>query len=410
MTVYFSDRVPLLAQFQGAGLQFDQQLQRALEISASRPDLEPEDSGFPDSYLTLALYRLNSILTRVVELDESPLNLFHDYKKAPPCRTDEVVPGRRLCSVLTEAAKEASDGVIGVGHFIRAIVGMSLDQDAWDYNGSAIHDTFSVETLLWGTGHNAWTHLKDAPEVVDALNSLGEREQIQDHQYLLMTDSGRIVFRPLSILDPYTMEEAGSRKDRLSLLPHFDDAYSSFSVATILELESLINHPKAREADLQKFFELHPHLLRMWEYRDVYPQVYLAREDDGPLVPDFLLVDPDLQKAMIVDLKLPTKRVVIGSKNRRRLSAPVQEAVAQVLQYQRWFEEKDHRQRLKERTGMEIYQPRLGVIIGRQEDFGSELERQRLAADSRDVEIVTYDDISKYAQRRLRLVRSAERR
>ena len=48
---------PLLSGLARNGLEFDQRLLRALEVSASRPNLKPEDSGFPDSYLTLALYR-----------------------------------------------------------------------------------------------------------------------------------------------------------------------------------------------------------------------------------------------------------------------------------------------------------------------------------------------------------------
>jgi hypothetical protein len=71
----FAQGKPLLRQMRDQGLEFDQLLRRALEASASNPDIDPEDEGFPDSYLTLALYRLNTTLTRVVDLDESRYNL-----------------------------------------------------------------------------------------------------------------------------------------------------------------------------------------------------------------------------------------------------------------------------------------------------------------------------------------------
>ena len=61
----FAQGKPLLLKLAEKGLEFDQLLQRELEVSASNPDIEPEDDGFPDSYLTLALYRLNTTLTRV---------------------------------------------------------------------------------------------------------------------------------------------------------------------------------------------------------------------------------------------------------------------------------------------------------------------------------------------------------
>jgi hypothetical protein len=102
--IRFEQGKPLLAQLESYGLEFDQKLSRALEVSASRPDIEPEDQGFPDSYLTLALYRLNTTLTRLVKLDEGRLNIFHKYELAPKCNPTEVVPGERLCLVLTEAA------------------------------------------------------------------------------------------------------------------------------------------------------------------------------------------------------------------------------------------------------------------------------------------------------------------
>jgi hypothetical protein len=126
--VRFEQRKPLLAQLKKQGLEFDQKLTRALEISASQPNLTPEDDGFPDSYLTLALYRLNTTLTRLVELDESRLNLFHEYCKAPSCAPSEVVPGQRLCWVLSEAARIAAPGkTIGAGHFLRAIAAVTRE-------------------------------------------------------------------------------------------------------------------------------------------------------------------------------------------------------------------------------------------------------------------------------------------
>lgn len=43
----FSPREPLLAQLNESGFEYDQNLNRALEISASKPDISPEDRGFP---------------------------------------------------------------------------------------------------------------------------------------------------------------------------------------------------------------------------------------------------------------------------------------------------------------------------------------------------------------------------
>lgn len=150
--------------------------------------------------------------------------------------------------------------------------------------------------------------------------------------------------------------------------------------------------------------------MRLWGHRDVYPQVYLTREEDGDLIPDFLMIDHDLQKAMIVDLKLPQQGIVVGTKNRKRFSAPVQEARSQLVRYRDWFEESNNRAKIKDRFGMQIYRPRLAVIIGRRDEFTSEFERQQLASDNSDIEVVTYDDVLEFAKRRLLLVQNAPRR
>jgi len=337
----FNAEESLLRQLTKHGFEFDQKLQRALQVSASKPDLYPEDVGFPDSYLTLALYRLNSILTRVVELDESRYNLFHNYKLAPPCRPEDVIPGRRLCRVLDRAADLAE--------------------------------------------------LKS-----------------EDVQYLMTFESNRIVFRPTSVLDTYLMRNPlGVESTELALLTHFRDQYAGVRPSEILELEELINDPRAKEGDLQRFFENHPHFFRMWDYRDVYPHVYLTREDEGPLIPDFILVDPELQKAMVLDLKLPKAKLVVRKPNRRRFASAVDEAKAQLLEYRDWFEDRHNRAKLKEILGMEIFRPRMGVVIGTSQEFRTVVERQQIASRYPEIEVVTYDDIVRHAQRRLFLVKGA---
>jgi hypothetical protein len=399
------------------GLGFDQKLRHAFDMSASRPDVKPEDTGLPDSYITLALYRSDTVLTRIVELQDRRFNIFHEYKKAPPCPPDEVIPGRKLCGVLNEAIRMMGDGkTIGAGHFLRSVVKMTLDWEPCDLKylgfsgGGVIHNTFSAETILWGLGYDAWTPISKAPELRTILENLDARDPIEDHQYLLMMEGARLVFRPTSILNSYHMTSSNNRTcQRLAVLPHLRDTYGGFRASEILELEDLINSPAAQEADLQRFFERHPAFFRTWGYRDVFPQVCLSHDGEGDLIPDFVLVDPDLQRAMVLDLKLPQKKVIVGTKNRTRFSSAVQEAMAQLLKYRDWFEDTRNRASLKDRFGLELYRPRLAVVIGRSRDFADEVQRQRLASQRHDFDVVTYDDISSQAKRRLLLIGSANR-
>jgi hypothetical protein len=412
--IQFKQGKPLLAQLERCGLEFDQKLRRALDVSASRPDLDPEDRGFPDSYLTLALYRLNTTLTRLVDLDEGRLNLFHEYKLAPRCESSEVAPGERLCLVLTEAARLAQPGkTIGAGHFLRAIVSVTRqygEEPAYGFADQVLHNTFSIETLMWGLGYHAWTPLAKAPKVGDLFAAIERSEPTEDFQYVMTIEQGRTVLRPTSLLNPYRLEdESGVTRQGVVVLAHFKEQYAGVMPAELIEFEDLINDPRAKEDEIQRFFERHPQFFRRWDHREVFPHVFLTREDAGPLIPDFLLLDREVQRATVVDLKLPQARLVRRQRNRDRFSAAVMEAQAQLLEYRDWFEERANRERLKKKLGMEIYRPHLGVIIGSSSEFCGAFDRQKLMASVREVEILTYDDIVADAQKRLALVRSARR-
>jgi hypothetical protein len=75
-------------------------------------------------------------------------------------------------------------------------------------------------------------------------------------------------------------------------------------------------------------------------------------------------------------------------------------AKAQLIYYRDWFRERANRRKLKDVVGMEIYEPKLIVVIRRASDFHNEFERQQLAADNHDLEGVTYDDLMTFAQYR----------
>jgi hypothetical protein len=366
----FTDKAPLLKQLAKNGLEFDQKLMRALEVSASAPDLAREDTGFPDSYLTLALYRLNSILTQVVDLDESRYNLFHEYKLAPACAPEAVRPGRRMCRVLQRAAQLASPGrTIRAGHYLKAVVSLTLEQmdepDSMIYPGVVLHDTFSAETLLWGLGYTAWTAAREAPELQDVLTALSGQTPFDDVQYLMTFEGKRLVLRPTSFLNNFKMETSPARtSDRVALLTHLRDHYAVVTPDELLELEDLVNSRRSTERDFQQFFAIHSQFLRMWDHREIFSQVYLTREEDGPLIPDFILVDRELQRSLILDLKMPAAKTVTAKHNRERFSALVEEARSQLLEYRDWFENTSNRQSMKKQLGMEIYRPRLADYDG----------------------------------------------
>lgn len=173
-----------------------------------------------------------------------------------------------------------------------------------------------------------------------------------------------------------------------------------FTSDELAELHELIASPIAREADLQAFLQRHPQFLQNWGHPHVFPQVQLPREHRGVLIPDFLLCNSQDHKAAIVDLKLPSARLVRRQKNRDRWSGAIHEARTQLLRYRDWFEESANRKSLAETVGMEVYRPSLAVLVGRGAEFRDAFERQQLAADMPEIEVVTYDELINWAAQR----------
>ncbi|HJX93899.1 MAG TPA: DNA-directed RNA polymerase subunit omega [Pyrinomonadaceae bacterium] len=68
---------------------------------------------------------------------------------------------------------------------------------------------------------------------------------------------------------------------------------SAFEVSAlheaIEELEWLVNNPKSREQDFQKFFVRNKDFILNDEYKDAHPHVVLTNNKGKPLIPDFVL-------------------------------------------------------------------------------------------------------------------------
>ena len=165
-------------------------------------------------------------------------------------------------------------------------------------------------------------------------------------------------------------------------------------------LEELINNPSVREHDLQEFFEENPHLLAGTSYDRVVPHPVLARDEKGPLIPDFML-EPADGFADVLDLKLPGVQLVTGRSNRLHQTAHVTDAIAQVREYRAYFDDPAHRQAVRDRYGIQAYRPTVAVVIGRDPGPGRDrLELRRIWDDlPAHARIMTYDQLLRQVRR-----------
>jgi len=178
-------------------------------------------------------------------------------------------------------------------------------------------------------------------------------------------------------------------------------ATRGFWLPEAVELEELVNDPSVAESDLQEYFEKHPHLLAGISYDRIIPHPILARDREGPLIPDFMLEPTGGGFADVLDLKLPRERLVVGRKDRLRLSAHVAEALAQVREYRAYFENPERRQAVQDRYGLQAYRPTVAVLIGRDPGAGREkFELKRLWDElPSHAKLMTYDDLLRQIKR-----------
>jgi anti-anti-sigma factor len=172
----------------------------------------------------------------------------------------------------------------------------------------------------------------------------------------------------------------------------------SYLRAEIDEFEDILASSRATERDIQLFLERHPQFLLGRDYDDLHSQVVLEREADGPLVPDFLLRPHDGTLCDIVDIKLPTASLIVGSHNRRRFSAAIADAAAQLRTYRDYFDDKARRESVREKYGFTAFRPKLSVVIGRRAEIDPVAYKQ-IRDGTRDLEVVTYDDLLEKARK-----------
>jgi hypothetical protein len=369
---------------------------------AVRADLSG-DAPVGDANLFWALYSLNGIMTRSLSINPELV----PARDRPRSFVDpETASGSSplLHQVLeTAIANRRSKRTLGTLDLIAAFLTTGSSKGD-DYYGRPV----AIDSLSEILSGSRETSLSNQPHLSDLLRHLQSAiKSAEDYEYFISFDErGRIVFRVASVLDDYVQSSpSGLLVPHRAILTHFRDQFGGFTVDEVEELEELINSDSAREGEFQRFFDRHSHFLRLHDYREVYSQITLSRpEPDGPLIPDFLLTDRESQRAAVLDLKLPRAKLVVGVENRRRFSAALMEARQQLIEYGRWFRERNNRHHLMATVGMEVYEPRLIVVIGRSSEFRTPLERQSLVADTPGLTVVTYDDVVNFAKRRRILI------
>lgn len=167
------------------------------------------------------------------------------------------------------------------------------------------------------------------------------------------------------------------------------------------ELERMIASPQVREADIQFLLDSNPLFLRGLNYDAVYTNVVLTNQDGTSLKPDVIAEPASEEWAHIIDLKLPSAKVLVGRENRARLAHGIHEVAAQLREYAAYFDDRDVARQVEQRYGFKCYKPKLVAIIGRDPVAYSDEERRRVLSSQPDLEVLTYDQLLGAAKQEL---------
>jgi len=163
--------------------------------------------------------------------------------------------------------------------------------------------------------------------------------------------------------------------------------------AVVEEFEHLINDSATTEAQLQAFFENHQDFLLDKDYSEARSHITLQKESGDALIPDFAL-KPWNTKSLcdLLELKLPSARILVGSDARARLSAAVLDAAAQLRDYRDFFENERQRAAVYKSYRLKFFRPKMFVIIGRRKAEHAEAMRSA-EGDLPNLTLRTYDDL-----------------
>lgn len=116
-------------------------------------------------------------------------------------------------------------------------------------------------------------------------------------------------------------------------------------------------------------------------------------EERKDIRPDFFVVQPN-GYADIVEFKLPhiDKSFIVGGNNRETFSAWLNSYIAQTRVYSTYFDDPNNRKWFEEKYGFKVHKPRRWLVVGRRNDFDSDIWRE-IISDYKDIEILTFDDL-----------------
>ncbi|MBI4340597.1 MAG: DUF4263 domain-containing protein [Chloroflexi bacterium] len=234
---------------------------------------------------------------------------------------------------------------------------------------------------------------------------------VENIVYSLQMENNKFFIRRLNLFDAYTVfdERANAGEHFFVAKVSINEDHPLFLPTEVAELEWLINKPDISELQLQRFFERHPKFLLGSEYKALHSQLVVCSDSGNTLVPDFFIERIGSSFADIIDLKKPNEALLNGPHNRVGFSRAMTLALNQLREYRNYFEDRENRARFYRLYGLNVFRPKVTVVIGRGPGFYDDMERRSVLDEYKNLNVITYDDLLVRARARsLVLPKSAQ--
>jgi hypothetical protein len=161
----------------------------------------------------------------------------------------------------------------------------------------------------------------------------------------------------------------------------------------IQALTELLRRGESVEDMYQQYFETHRVVFDVLGYDAAYPKLRFPLPDGEWLEPDFLVSRPS-GLFEVFELKTPQERLMTSRRHRERLTAKVQDYLAQARQYSSYFDDAANRGYVSKTYGLDVQEkPDMVIVAG----LDAIVDKRRLHLALRDQvaapRIITYDGL-----------------
>lgn len=215
-------------------------------------------------------------------------------------------------------------------------------------------------------------NLTDITKLIENLESVSS----------LTTSLGEVIYPTIDLMKETREHLTHNRQKLLSLKKPELEEYEK----SVQDYENIINKPKVREPQIQKFFEKNPILIDP-RITKLIPKKSFGGEE----FPDFIAILHNGEH-ILIEIEVPTKKIFT---KRGHQTAKFSEADQQIQDYLRWANEEKEFLRKRELPNISIENTSGLLIIGMSKNLNTEQRKKfdRKKFECKNYKIKTFDEI-----------------